>query len=208
MLVAASATLVDEGFAGTSASVVCKRAGLSHGALFGRFKSMNELLEATAEQCLNQQLARLSTELGSSRAAHPPRSDKPPKPGKSQKPDKPSAVAQGDRVDAVIRALWKTIARPEGVAVVELRLGARRDSDLRKRLSKPLRSWERSIQEALEEAYPDLTSLPAWPATMRRVLDLLQAQAISRLLERNSASEELVLRAVGDVARASLGKGK
>jgi len=211
LLNAAVATLVDEGFAGTSAAVVSKRAGVSQGALFGHFASKNELLVATADHCLKDQLARFPTEV---RAARQARSAGDRRHGGSKAPksertgqagrDEPGA----DRLEMAMHALWMLLIRPEMTAVYELCLRARTDAALRKRLLRTVRSWEQSIQQAYSELFPDLAALPAWPATSTLIVQLVQALAIARLAERKGFDEERLLHAVADLAHASLRKGK
>ena len=55
-------TLADVGYARTSVSEICFRAGLSHGALFCHFDSSLELIAAAAEEVGRRHLARLRSE--------------------------------------------------------------------------------------------------------------------------------------------------
>lgn len=54
--------LAEIGYARTSVSEICSRAGLSHGALFGHFGSRLELIAAAAEEVGRRHLARLRDE--------------------------------------------------------------------------------------------------------------------------------------------------
>ncbi len=55
-------TLADVGYARTSVSEICSRAGLSHGALFCHFDSRLELIAAAADEVGRRHLARLRAE--------------------------------------------------------------------------------------------------------------------------------------------------
>jgi AcrR family transcriptional regulator len=214
LLDAAVATLVDEGFGGASASVICRRAGLSHGALFRHFATKDDLLAAAADYCYARQLARFGAEVraissasdeseGDGRPRSGPKSPKPQKAGKAG-----GAQFETDRLEVAIRALWNLLVRPEMTAVNELRLGARTDSGLRKRLPDARRAWEGGIGEAGRELFPELAALPAWSATSALILELLQALAVARLLEHDRWDEQRALKLITDVARSSLRKGK
>jgi len=206
-------SLVEKGFAGTSTSVVCKRAGLSQGALFGHFASKNDLLVATAAQVNRSQLARLPEEVKAARSQGRTSEirdgvGKPAKTQKSQKAEKAGkARLESDHIDLAISALWELLGRPEMTALYELRLGARTDPTLRRRLAKQERLWERSVKDACGELFPDLGGQPGWSTASTQMLELLQALALARLLEQ-IGEEHRLLQMTADLARSSLRKGK
>ena len=212
LLNAAVATLVEEGFAGTSAAVVCNRAGLSHGALFRHFATKSAFLVATAEYCYSEQLTRFRAELSASGAARPLGDGQPRPASKPQKSHKAEKTGDGsletERVEMLVSALWKLALRPEMTAVNELRLGARTDATLRKGLSKAGRTWEGGIGEVCNGLFPELVALPGWSATLALLFELLQALGITRLLEPERSDDNRALKLIADLARASLKKGK
>ncbi len=62
LLDAAIGSLADVGYARTSVSEICSRAGVSHGALFCHFGSRLELISAAAEEVGRRHLERLRAE--------------------------------------------------------------------------------------------------------------------------------------------------
>ena len=79
---------------------------------------------------------------------------------------------------------------------------------LRKGLSKARRTWEGGIGEACNGLFPELVALPGWSATLAILFELLQALGITRLLEPERSDDNRALKLIGDLARASLKKGK
>jgi hypothetical protein len=131
------------------------------------------------------------------------------KAGKAQRSDKPAAGGpESDRLAVAVQLLWELQTRPEMIAILELRIGARADASLRTQLAASVRSLDSSIHDALGEVFPDLSGLPAWPTTFTLILELLQAHAISRLLDSDGAGDEGILKTVAEVASASLRKPK
>jgi len=97
---AAITVLARDGFAHTSARAVAAEAGGTNGSIFYHFGSMDGLLAATASELSQRRMGRVKAALGGDNAA-------------SQWPD---------RLGETIRAEAES---PEGVAVVELLVGAR-----------------------------------------------------------------------------------
>ena len=56
---AAVASLAEDGFSATSARAVAERAGIASGGVFYHFGSMDKLLAAVFDQCLDQRITRL-----------------------------------------------------------------------------------------------------------------------------------------------------
>lgn len=101
-------TIVEAGYARVTVKEVCRRAGVSHGGLFGRFDTLSDLVAAAAAEVGR----RLMEQFIASMAQLPDRGD----------------------VSAVL-ALWRDAARdPLNTVWLELTVAARTDSQLRERL--------------------------------------------------------------------------
>ncbi|QLY33090.1 TetR/AcrR family transcriptional regulator [Nocardia huaxiensis] len=101
-------TIVEAGYARVTVKEVCRRAGVSHGGLFGRFETLADLVAAAAAEVGRRLMAKFVASM-------------------EQLPDR------GD-VSAVL-ALWRDAARdPLNTVWLELTVAARTDSQLRERL--------------------------------------------------------------------------
>lgn len=97
--------LVESGYAGLKTQAVCKRAGVSKGAMFDHFPSKQALIVA-ANELSNDQL----------------RSDAAEKIG--------ALVDAPDRLRATVDYLWTVYASPTVIALTEVHMAARTDPDL------------------------------------------------------------------------------
>lgn len=95
--------LVERGYAGTSTTEICKRAGVSQGALFRHWASKGELLAAAAVHLFGRVTAAYE------QAA-------------ANRPDL--------SVPQAVELLWDTYQEPDLQAVIELYVAARTDADL------------------------------------------------------------------------------
>lgn len=71
ILDATVASLAEDGFSATSARAVAERAGIASGGVFYHFGSMDTLLAAVFDQCLDQRIARLQPVLDAPAAELP-----------------------------------------------------------------------------------------------------------------------------------------
>ncbi|WP_458690042.1 TetR/AcrR family transcriptional regulator [Nocardia tengchongensis] len=101
--------IVEKGHAGVTVNEVCRRAGVSHGGLFGRFDSLFDLVAAAAAEVGRRQIEGFVAKV--------------------------AALPDRDDVDAVL-AIWLDAARdPINTVWLELTIAARTDAQLRERLS-------------------------------------------------------------------------
>ncbi len=93
--------LVERGYAGTSTTEICKRAGVSQGALFRHWASKGELLAAAAAHLFGRVTAAYED------------------------------TARADMsVSEAVELLWESYQQPDLQAVIELYVAARTDVDL------------------------------------------------------------------------------
>jgi len=129
---AAIVVLARDGFARTSARSVAAEAGGTNGLIFYHFGSMDGLLSETAAVLSNRRMTRVKEALGGADAAH-------------LWPDRLANAIRSEAVNA------------EGLAVVELLIGARTSTTL----SQPVNdAITRSIDFAAEELHTILDGTP------------------------------------------------
>ncbi len=115
--------LARDGFARTSARAVAAEAGGTNGLIFYHFGSMDGLLAATAAELSERRMARVREALGGDEAA-------------TQWPQRLAATIRAEAAD------------PEGIAVIELLVGARTSPGLAEPVNDAI---DRSIRFATEE---------------------------------------------------------
>ncbi|WP_405485927.1 TetR/AcrR family transcriptional regulator [Nocardia sp. NBC_00511] len=103
------ASIVEKGYARTSTKEICARAGVSHGALFGRFATLLDLVLAAAEEVANRQIEQFTTDF----ANLPDQSD----------------------IGAILALIRSGARTPINSVWIELLVAARTDPDLRERLN-------------------------------------------------------------------------
>ena len=102
ILDATVASLVDEGYAGASTTVICRRAGVSQGALFRYWPTKGHLLAAAAQHLLARVVADYEQGFAGRRVG----------------------------IAEALEALWSAYRQPDLLAAVELYVAARTDPDL------------------------------------------------------------------------------
>lgn len=109
LIEAAIRAIVEKGYSKLTVNEVCRRAGVSHGGLFGRFDSLFDLVAAAAAEVGRRQIERFVANV-------------------AELPDPRD-------VDAVL-AIWLAAARdPINTVWLELTIAARTDEQLREHLS-------------------------------------------------------------------------
>ncbi|MGH9185752.1 MAG: TetR/AcrR family transcriptional regulator [Acidimicrobiales bacterium] len=123
VLDAAVESLLELGYAATTAAVVAERAGVSRGAMQYHFRTKNELLAAAVEylaEQIGQDLRRAAAQL-------------------------PTGAA-GDRLSAAIDLLWSYHSKPLFAAWLELAVAGRTDSELQALLDPVRHRLARAIE--------------------------------------------------------------
>ncbi|WP_336082979.1 TetR/AcrR family transcriptional regulator [Nocardia sp. SSK8] len=101
-------TIVEKGYAHVTVKEVCRRAGVSHGGLFGRFPTLFDLIAAAAEEVGRRQRESFVAKM-------------------TELPDRSDVIA--------VLALWRDTARdPVNTVWLELTVAARTDAALKQRL--------------------------------------------------------------------------
>lgn len=126
LIAAAKASLMDSGYAHTTAVEVCARAGVTRGALFHHFEGLPELFAATLEEVC---------------AAIGERSRKA-----AEHADPRHAAA------AYIETAWAGFGHPDFKIVIEVWFAARNDPSLRKQLDPVIERFRRAATPQLNTA--------------------------------------------------------
>lgn len=154
---AAVGCLKDRGYAATTTQAVCRRAGLSQGALFKHFPTKSALL-VSAVECLYAEL----------------RSD--------FRREIPVAEQRTDRIRGALELLAEIFARPDVAASLELHMAARTDAQLREALSPVADEHHREILELARELFPEASGQnPRFDTYVDLVLSMLQGALIGAL---------------------------
>jgi len=170
LLDATVACLVERGYAGTSTTEVCRRAGVSQGALFKHYPSKLQLLAAAVHHLF----ARLIRQYRRSFDAV----------GKV-------GTSGHDRLGQALRLLRRTFAKPELQVAFELYLAARTDSALRAVIEPALEQHRANLRREARRVLPEIALLhPDFDALVDTVMDALQGAAIGTLSLPDPMSEE------------------
>ena len=162
LLDAAIESLVDAGYAGLTTTEVCRRAGVSQGALFKHFATKAELVAATAEHLF----ANL---IDTFRAGLPP------------------LDAATDRAAVVVQQLWTVFQQPRLEAAFELYVAARTDADLAVRLAPVSARHSENMRRLAHELFPEAAHDAGFDAFVDLGISALQGAAISLPLRRDDA---------------------
>ena len=125
-------TLADVGYARTSVSKICARAGLSHGAVFCHFDSRLELIAAAAGEVGRRHLARLRAEF---------------------EPTESTTGEEADTLARVVRFLDAAAHSRMNAVWHELLVASRTDEALRPAVRSVMRRYAEQIEIAAAELF-------------------------------------------------------
>jgi AcrR family transcriptional regulator len=122
--------LADVGYARTSVSEICSRAGVSHGAVFCHFDSRLELIAAAAEEIGRRQVASVRAEFGST-----------------------SQGGDTDILTRVIRFMDAAARSKTNAVLLELLVVSRTDDGLRPAIRRVMTGYMEQIEAAAAELF-------------------------------------------------------
>lgn len=168
LLDASIETIIEFGYARTSAALIAKRAQVSDGALFRHFPTMRELMAATLREAARRQLASYA-----SRIAQIPADTRGP--------------------EAVMSILRDLTRNPTNGVIYELAVAARTDEKLRATLKDELEMFDRKILDAAK-ATPSADELKAFgeenfEALVTVLINAFDGAAIFQYLRRQTQTE-------------------
>jgi AcrR family transcriptional regulator len=156
---AATACLVEVGYAGTSTILVAQRAGVSQGALFKHFASKSALLVASVAHILDGLVEGFQGDVALRLAAKPARTLE-------------------ERVPPAVAALWGIFRRPTMRAVFEVYIAARTDKEIERGLAPVLERHTGRILEQAKLLFPELADHPELSQVVDAVVYAMQGAVI------------------------------
>ncbi len=185
LLEATIASLVALGFARTTTTEVCRRAGLSQGALFVHFATKAGLVAAAAEHLFAELIADYRARF----AAIP---------------------AGGDRVAASIDTLWQIFSQPRIHAAFALYEAARTDAELAARLAPVVARHAANLREEARAVLPEAAALPRFDELVDLAVNAMQGLSLggapaddARSVRLRALLIELVREAMASAPRRS-----
>ena len=180
LLEAAIESLVERGYAASTTDDICRRAGVSQGALFKHYPTKAALLIAAVEhlyrhlrEAFRQQLVR--------------------------------AEQDRSRVRAALEVLWGIFERPEVAASLELHMAARTNPALRAQLTPIADEHHARIMEQARELFPEAWGTnPRFETYIGVALSVMQGDAIGNLARPRSDSHGEMLDALELLAKSQL----
>lgn len=179
LLDATIAALSESGYARTTTTEVCRRAGVSQGALFKHFPSKTALVCRAAEHLFAALIADFRLAF--------------------------AAVArEDDRVAAAVRALWAVFREPRLQAAFELYLAARTDAGLAAALRPVYDHHTENLRREAGALFPEAAAANAdFAAIVDLVVSALQGVAMGGEALRDDARDERLLEYVTRLVRAA-----
>jgi AcrR family transcriptional regulator len=133
LLDAAFAALNELGYAGTTSSEVCRRAGVSRGTLLYHFPTTADLVTAAAEELFARRLGAFRRAFG-------------------------EVPAGAGRAAAAVSLLWQELAGPTFYGWVEILGASRRDGALRRKVRRVMEGFGRLVDETFAGMFPGLAT--------------------------------------------------
>lgn len=177
LIAAAKQSLLDRGYARTTAVEVCARAGVTRGALFHHFSGLSELFAVTLDETCAALGARARETSGGVRSL-------------------------GEYVEAA----WSIFGHPEFKIVIEVWLAARNDEDLRVELEPVMERIKRMMSPDLNPQLAKSVGASAQDiALYRLVLEAMIGMALGRAITPSGVlgHEDAILTLLRDIARSS-----
>jgi AcrR family transcriptional regulator len=181
LLAATQAALVERGYAGATTTEICRRAGVSQGALFKHFASKGELLAATAEALFANLIDAYRDSL-------------------------PRLAGVEDRAAAAVELLWGVFEDARLLAAIELYAAARTDRDLAARLAPVAERHGKNLHALAGELFPDAAARrPDFPALVTVVVQAIQGATLGSLAAGDRRAYAPMLALLTDLVRKSVG---
>jgi len=180
LLEAAIETLVAQGYAALTTTEVCRRAGLSQGALFKHFASKAGLVGAMAERLFSALIEDFRAGFG-------------------------PVGRRADRLGAALRQLARSFGEPRLLAALELYTAARTDPVLRAQLEPVLARHHANLLSEARELFPEAAAAnPDFDAVVDTVIAALQGGALGALVTADAGSGHRSLAWLERLVRAEL----
>lgn len=178
LLDACATSLIEDGYAGTTTTVVVERAGVSQGALFKHFPTKQALLAETAQHLYDGLLDRYVRRFQRLSAKLDPEV----------------------RLDRAIRLLWQMFESPHYGAAIDLLAASRTDVELRTRLEVVVTQHAANVRDAAAALFPDLIGHEDFAITLDLLLETMVGMAVSRIADPGAAHYRRLLQHLTELA--------
>jgi AcrR family transcriptional regulator len=163
LLDATVASLVEVGYAGTTTTEVCARAGLSRGAQLHHFPTRADLVVNAVGHLAKRRADEVRRELREADGAR-------------------------DRLALALDAVWASFSGPLFYAALELWVAARSDAELRKCLVRFERGVGRAMAELWHElAPPDAARAAEFQDLLELTFHVVRGMALQRILRQDDS---------------------
>jgi AcrR family transcriptional regulator len=181
LLDATIACLTNLGYAGTTTTEVCSRAGVSQGALFKHFPSKIALVSAAAEHLFDALRGQYAADFA-------------------------AVTAKTDRVETAVRVLWQIMDQPHLHAAFELYLAARTDAELASSLRPVALKHRRNLQQQGRDLFPQAAAALGddFDLTLGVLIDAMQGAALGGAALRDERRIQRMVRFLIEFARTEL----
>ena len=180
LLAATQGALVEHGYAGATTTEICRRAGVSQGALFKHFASKGELLAATAEQLFAGLID-------------------------AYREGMPRLAGADDRAAAAVALLWNVFEDPRLLAAIELYGAARTDRELARRLAPVAARHGENLHQLARELFPEAAARrPDFDALVSVVVQAIQGATLGSLAAADRSTFAPMLALLTDLVRKML----
>lgn len=180
LLAATLAALVELGYAGATTTEICRRAGVSQGALFKHFASKGELLAAATEQLFGGLIEAYREEL-------------------------PRLAGVQDRAAAAVQLLWDVFEDARLLAAIELYGAARTDRELARRLAPVAERHGENLHQLAHELFPEAAQhRPDFDALVSVVVQAIQGATLGSLASGDRRGFAPMLALLTELVRKSL----
>jgi len=181
LLAATPPALVERGYAGSTTTEVCRRAGVSQGALFKHFASKGELLAATAERLFANLIDAYRDSM-------------------------PRLVGVEDRAAAAVQLLWDVFEDARLLAAIELYGAARTDRELAARLAPVAERHGENLHQLARELFPEAAARnPGFDALTAVVVQAIQGATLGSLAAGDRRAFAPMLALLTDLVRKTVG---
>jgi AcrR family transcriptional regulator len=169
LLEATLASLAERGYAHTTTTEVCRRAGVSQGALFKHFATKAELVSRAAEHLFGSLVADYREAFA-------------------------AAAREGDPLAAATRLLAASFRQPSLQAAFELYLAARTDPELAASLRPVAERHGANLRRQARELFPEAAArIPEFETVVDVVVSALQGAAMGGAALRDDARDARML---------------
>jgi AcrR family transcriptional regulator len=181
LLDATIASLVEAGYASTTTTAVCERAGVSRGAQVHHFPRKQDLVVAAVAHLA----ARRAAELRRRAEALP-------------------AAGGADRLEALLELVTEAFGGPLFDAALELWVAARTDAELHRSLYLFERVAGRGLASLWREVAGDLASADRFDAVLQLTMHLARGMALQKILRSDDTDRRRLLQLWREMASRAL----